>query len=87
MKKVTLAISIVGLLIILVGCNSNSSSDTSQSKDNEKIKLMSKLTHLIMVIMQKVAINKIKNKTIIKTKKKIMIVMRINNLLIKIKAT
>lgn len=36
MKKVTLAISIVGLLIILVGCNSNSSSDTSQSKDNEK---------------------------------------------------
>lgn len=39
MKKVTLAISIVGLLIILVGCNSNSSSDTSQSKDNEKNKI------------------------------------------------
>ncbi|MGO2788233.1 MAG: hypothetical protein ACTIBB_01180, partial [Staphylococcus saprophyticus] len=38
MKKVILAISIVGLLVILVGCNSNSSSDTntSQSKYNEK---------------------------------------------------
>lgn len=37
MKKIILAISIAGLLIILVGCNSNSSSDTntSQSKDNE----------------------------------------------------
>ncbi|OEK58849.1 hypothetical protein [Staphylococcus equorum] len=39
MKKVTLAISIVGLLIILVGCNSNNSSDTSRSKDNEKNKI------------------------------------------------
>ncbi|MGO3019273.1 MAG: hypothetical protein ACTIH2_09015 [Anaerococcus sp.] len=37
MKKIILAISIAGLLVILVGCNSNSSSDTntSQSKDNE----------------------------------------------------
>lgn len=37
MKKIILAISIAGLLVILVGCNSNSSGDTntSQSKDNE----------------------------------------------------
>lgn len=41
MKKIILAISIAGLLVILVGCNSNSNSNsssdtiTSQSKDNE----------------------------------------------------
>lgn len=39
MKKIILAISIAGLLVILVGCNSNSNSSsdtiTSQSKDNE----------------------------------------------------
>ncbi|EJX16548.1 hypothetical protein SOJ_28100 [Staphylococcus sp. OJ82] len=39
MKKIILAISIAGLLVILVGCNSNSNSSsdtiTSQSKDKE----------------------------------------------------
>ncbi|MGS0665370.1 hypothetical protein ACU40P_11510 [Staphylococcus arlettae] len=37
MKKIISPILIAGLLVILVGCNSNSSSDTntSQSKDNE----------------------------------------------------
>ena len=52
--------------------NDNNSSDTntSENKDNETPnEIDEKLTHLIVVIIQKVAINKIKNKIIIKTRK------------------
>lgn len=98
MKKIILPILLVSLLVILVSCNNNDSehhndnnssdTNTSENKDNETPnEIDKKLTHLIVVIIQKVAINKIKNKMIIKNKKKIMIVMRINNLLIKIKVT
>ncbi|WP_255201322.1 hypothetical protein [Staphylococcus epidermidis] len=98
MKKIILSILIVSLSVILVSCNNddsehhndNNSSDTntSKNKDNETPnKIDKKLTHLIVGIIQKVAINKIKNKMIIKNKKKIMMVIRINNLPIKIKVT
>ena len=52
--------------------NDNNSSDTntSENKDNETPnEIDEKLTHLIVRIIQKVAINKIKNKMIIKTRK------------------
>ena len=52
--------------------NDNNSSDTntSENKDNETPnEIDEKLTHLIVRIIQKVAINKIKNKMIIKQKK------------------